>query len=300
MRLPAWSRFFDAGTSSGSGRTAAQADWRLYSFEEAPPTLQYNKYIRSGYRAGLSYGQCLGSMLCCHNETGNILTHLLPALVMLGMLAYDMLAPWPHARLEYWQNWGSILLCFCLSVAYHTFSANHHHYDTWLRLDVCGVLLVLVGGGHMVLWWGFHCHPMLRMAFALCYYTAGAACLFAAVNARSSRARAASMLVLLLLRVGSFVVRLVVSPHASPALWHYLAMEAYSLVGGTVNALRVPERWFQPRDPQLPGPLDYWLNSHQIMHVMVALAMLHLHLGATHDYHLVMSIRQGALQCAAL
>lgn len=32
--------------------------------------LQYNKFIRSGYRAGLTYPQCLCSMFQLHNETG--------------------------------------------------------------------------------------------------------------------------------------------------------------------------------------------------------------------------------------
>lgn len=78
-----------------------------------------------------------------------------------------------------------------------------------------------------------------------------------------------------------------------------LRLQAYSLVGGAINALHVPERWLQPADPAKPAPLDYWLNSHQIMHVCVALAMLHLHLGAEHDYHTVTQLRAGALQCAA-
>ena len=35
------------------------------------------------------------------------------------------------------------------------------------------------------------------------------------------------------------------------------------------------------------------------MHVCVALAMMHLHLGAAADYRTVMSIRAGDLQCGA-
>lgn len=68
-------------------------------------------------------------------------------------------------------------------------------------------------------------------------------------------------------------------------------------MGGALNALRIPERWLQPADPAVPGPLDLWLNSHQLMHACVALAMLHLHLGAAQDYHTVMAIRAGSLQC---
>lgn len=90
---------------------------------------------------------------------------------------------------------------------------------------MCGVLLVLVGGGHMVLWWGFHCHPYLRTLFALSYYGVGAGCIMLAVSAKSSIGRAIPMLVLLVMRVASFVVRMLVTMHPTPALWHYFAME---------------------------------------------------------------------------
>lgn len=39
--------------------------------------------------------------------------------------------------------------------------------------------------------------------------------------------------------------------------------QALSLIGGTVNAMRWPERHFQPK-PGQPGRFDYWLNSHQV------------------------------------
>jgi len=37
----------------------------------------------------------------------------------------------------------------------------------------------------------------------------------------------------------------------------------WSFIGGALNALRAPERWFQPKRGQ-PGRFDYWLNSHQV------------------------------------
>lgn len=51
-------------------RFYAAAGRRLYTFEEAPQVLQYNRFIRSGYRAGLSYPRCLRSICEVHNETG--------------------------------------------------------------------------------------------------------------------------------------------------------------------------------------------------------------------------------------
>lgn len=67
---------FCAYYGAASSAAAAGADGgapgrpRLYSFDDAPAVLRYNKYIRSGYRAGLSPGQCCASVLQLHNETG--------------------------------------------------------------------------------------------------------------------------------------------------------------------------------------------------------------------------------------
>lgn len=65
----------DASCRSGDATPAAAPalQWdgqRLYWFDEAPPALQYNKHVRSGYRAGMTYRQCVCSIFSYHNETG--------------------------------------------------------------------------------------------------------------------------------------------------------------------------------------------------------------------------------------
>lgn len=275
---------------------AAAARPGVYSFTDAPAVLRFNKFVRSGYRAGYTYRQCCTSVLRWHNETGNIWTHLLPALLLLALLAGGQLQAWRGARAAFLLNVGSIAACFLGSVAFHTFMAHHHHYHRWLCLDVCGVLLVLVGGGHMVLWWGLYCHPTARVALTLLYYGVGVLCVRAALTARSALGRGLPMLALLLVRLSAFVARGLLEP-PSQALLHYAAMEACSLAGGLVNVLRIPERWLQPADPGKAAPLDHLLNSHQIMHVLVAAAMWQLHLGATADYHTVTDLLSGAAHC---
>lgn len=95
--------------------------------------------------------------------------------------------------------------------------------------QVCGILLVLVGGGHMVLWWGMACFPAARHTFALLYYACGAASVWAALHAKSALGRGLPMLGLLAIRLASHAARLVLEGGApSPALSHYLWME----VGG--------------------------------------------------------------------
>ena len=66
-----------------------------------------------------------------------------------------------------------------------------------------------------------------------------------------------------------------------------------------VNAARIPERWFQPKDLWRAAPFDYWLNSHQLMHLLTVAACLQLYLGAGADYEMVQQLSSGALQCPA-
>ncbi len=60
----------------------------------------------SGYRAGLSAHQCCASLLQLHNESGNIWSHLLPALLMLALAAGGQLQAWHGAAAAYWANVG--------------------------------------------------------------------------------------------------------------------------------------------------------------------------------------------------
>jgi hypothetical protein len=76
-------------------------------------------------------------------------------------------------------------------------------------------------------------------------------------------------------------------------------LQVCSLAGGLLNVLRVPERWLQPADPGKAAPLDYLLNSHQLMHVLVAAAMWQLHLGAAQDYSTIAALADGSMSCPA-
>jgi len=67
-------------------------------------------------------------------------------------------------------------------------------------------------------------------------------------------------------------------------------MQASSFVGAVVNVMRVPEKWFHDsaaaaQGKRVAGWFDYWLNSHQIMHIMVTVSILNLWWGANEDYN---------------
>ncbi|KAK9815212.1 hypothetical protein WJX72_000048 [[Myrmecia] bisecta] len=261
----------------------------LYWFDELPDELRFNIDVRSGYRAGMTYWQCLKSIFQYHNETGNIWSHLLPILAVVVSLCAGWLTPWPGAEWEFLQNILPIMLCFLGSVIYHTFMANHAHYKRWLFLDVCGVFILFLGGVNVVLWWGLYCYPRLRSVFLVSYYCTGAACVLAAVTAKTSLRRAAPMFMLLCIRLAAVAARLALRSGSHAGSLHYLWMEALSILGASINIARVPERWFAPAakgkgESRIAGWFDYWFNSHQIMHILVAIAIGHLHWGASLDY----------------
>lgn len=43
------------------------------------------------------------------------------------------------------------------------------------------------------------------------------------------------------------------------------------MFGGAIGAMHIPEKWF-------PGSLDYYFNSHNIMHILVVVAVYSMHL----------------------
>lgn len=47
-------------------------------------------------------------------------------------------------------------------------------------------------------------------------------------------------------------------------------------MGAAVGAMYIPEKWF-------PGAVDLYLNSHNIMHVMVVVAVYSMHIATKMD-----------------
>jgi len=58
-------------------------------FDDKLPASYRLRHIRSGYRASTNQGSCrdvLATACVCHNESGNIFTHLLAFVIFIGCL----------------------------------------------------------------------------------------------------------------------------------------------------------------------------------------------------------------------
>lgn len=56
----------------------------------------------------------------------------------------------------------------------------------------------------------------------------------------------------------------------------YMFQDVVSISGGAIGALHIPEKWF-------PGSVDMYLNSHNIMHVLVVAAVYSMHIATMRD-----------------
>jgi len=87
----------------------------LCSIEDVPMFLQFNPYVRKGYRKpNLTFGECCKSLFYLHNESTNIYLHLMPAGLMFYFMVTEKSGYTKISALAYF-------LMFFGSVVYHTF-----------------------------------------------------------------------------------------------------------------------------------------------------------------------------------
>lgn len=262
-------------SSSRPGRKfPPRQDKPLAFFEDAPEVLKFNKYIRSGYRAGFTNWDCFRSTLRIHNETCNIWSHLIPLLVWVGLVKSGMYQPWEEAPWVFYLSTISTCMCLAGSVLYHTLIACHCDYHKWLKLDVCGIYAVTLATQWLIFPAGFMCSPVTTVTSVVVYYTWGLLGMWYSLRAASALHRGLPMLGLSVMRLAGLVARPLMGGSSLGAFWVYLLAEVFAIVGGMLNVVRFPEKWFQPSKPRTPGTFDLIANSHQLMHVLVVGTMV--------------------------
>lgn len=144
-------------------------------WNELPTWQRDNHYITSGYRpASNSYQKSFSSVTRLHNETVNIWTHLLGALLALfgSYFVYSNLAPrYLSATREDVFVFGCFFIgavgCLGMSATYHTISNHSHGVAIWgNKLDYLGIVLLIWGSFIPVLYYAFQSEPQLMKTYA--------------------------------------------------------------------------------------------------------------------------------------
>lgn len=164
-----------AAKSAPPSMRKAESSWYdLVQWENLPHWQQDNHYIWGSYRrVSGSYLRSLASLGYWHNETINIYSHLVPALLSLpcAVAAYQLLQP----RYDQASNADVIAfscfflgaaLCLGMSATYHTIS-NHSPTVNRIgnQLDYVGIVLLITGSFVPCIYYGFWCDPDLQAVY---------------------------------------------------------------------------------------------------------------------------------------
>ncbi len=143
-------------------------------WDEISPWQQDNHYIHSGYRpASSSYKKSWSSLFYLHNETVNIYSHLLGAvLAVIGsVFIYSSLAPrYETATREdvyaFACYFAGAIACLGMSGTYHTISNHSHDVAIWgNKLDYLGIVFLIWGSFIPVLYYAFEERQELRRTY---------------------------------------------------------------------------------------------------------------------------------------
>lgn len=156
--------------------THKRPTWKhqLLQAGEVPSWLATNPFLLTGYRP--VYGSvklCFESLFFIHNETVNIYSHLIPAM-LAGASNYLLHLYWreryPTAsladQLAIHAYLTTSVFCFGISSIYHTLDCHSQDLSgLWNRLDYAAIILQTVGSFVSGIYVTFYCMPSLQKLY---------------------------------------------------------------------------------------------------------------------------------------
>jgi adiponectin receptor len=260
----------------------------LLHFDDLPAWYQDNPAVRTAYRPVTeSTIPCLHSLTYLHNETLNIYTHLIPAILSIAAQVYIQALishHFPQAttrdRLMFSANILAGMVTMTLSTCYHTL-INHSFpvSSLFLRFDYIGILTLILGSFFSGIFVGFYCEQTLQQVYWTMIISLSVVTSILVLHPQLQGLRFRSH------RTAAFIAT-ALSGFApiGHGLWLYGWEEMlvrsgmpYWFLEGVLYGFGA--LFFVTRFPESiwPGKFDVWGGSHQIFHVLVVLAgMVHL------------------------
>ncbi|KAK8107655.1 mPR-like GPCR protein [Apiospora kogelbergensis] len=240
----------------------------LLDFDEIPEWAKDNKFVRGGYRPESgSVKKCVQSWFYLHNETINIHSHLIPA-VLLFLGEVYLIAPLPF-------RYGHVI-CFGLSATYHTLMNHSHRVEKHcLKLDFVGIIILILGAFFSSIYCTFWCEPDLRQIYWATVGGLGAISVIVLVHPKLQGPKWRTLRLLTFVCTGLAGIAPFVHggikfgfPQMAlqSGLPYYMTEGVMFLTSAAIyGETRFPEKFW-------PGRFDIFGSSHQIFHVVVVMA----------------------------
>jgi adiponectin receptor len=146
----------------------------LVLWNDLPDWRRDNAYILSGYRqTSNSYIRSFKSLGYLHNESVNIWSHLLGAVVftvggiwLWGVAAPRYLSATSTDVAVFACFFVGAFLCLGMSATYHALQNHSAEVARWgNKLDYSGIVFLIVGSYVPALYYGFFCYPALLRVY---------------------------------------------------------------------------------------------------------------------------------------
>lgn len=152
--------------------TRPSAEARTVTWHEIPEWQRDNEYILSGYRPEKAdYLEILDSLTFLHNDTCNVYTHMIGAL-LLPLIAIAFMQVLSKPQLVNVSGADYVMFgiffwcaecCLVFSAAYHLVGPYSHDVEQfWHRMDLLGIVIVTVGTFVPGIYYIFTCEPGLQ------------------------------------------------------------------------------------------------------------------------------------------
>ncbi|KAH3668559.1 hypothetical protein OGAPHI_002313 [Ogataea philodendri] len=270
-----------------------------YLFSEIPQWQRDNHYILSGYvRETKSFRACWDSLFYLHNETVNIITHLVPGLLFpIGLFS---VSPWMVSNdrlIRSVPNWliqipvfdsttradnfifglffFGFVSCLSLSAIFHATKCHSHKVmKQGSSLDYVGIICLIVTSMIGIIHYSLQDDPGARWSCIALVGLFGTVCLVLTLDPgfREPEWRTFRATMFVIFGVSSVIpIGYGLFEYGATEVWNraglgYVLLEGLGYISGAIiYAMRTPEK-------HAPGRFDIWGNSHQIFHVLVVLS----------------------------
>lgn len=275
---------------------------RSVSWNEVADWQFDNKYILTGYRPeNGDYLEVLASLTFLHNETCNVYTHLIGALLLpiLAPLVLRVLSQPQFLNVSsmdyaaFGVYFWCAEICLVLSSLYHLIQPHSHRVDLfWHGMDLLGIVIVTVGTFSSGIFYVFFCEADLQKLHWGIILSTGTitGVLISNPILKTPRWRKVKVGAFVVFGASSFIPLLHgVQRYGLEYMLQYSGMKWYLVeltfygTGVSLYGFRIPERLS-------PGTFDIFGSGHQLFHVAILCAM----------YSHVTALLQGFTTCHTL
>lgn len=114
----------------------------MYYYLQAPKHLQFNPFIRKGYRNMLPSKMCLQSVFWFTNETVNIWSHVFGLFLFLALFINDVAFLKSHATFVDKIIIGVLLISFCLCMCFSSLVIIYFSTLNYVSMYLCVFFLL--------------------------------------------------------------------------------------------------------------------------------------------------------------